>query len=189
LGLNRFPPELFRESEFRTCVLYTFFFALFLCFFPFLRQFLQIMESLEIKTPSPAKTDADDTSSRRTIVLGGPGDSTRPRPCRYRGITRNCAGAGVQSPGPPRTMVRRELASASVFAGEGVLISRDSMICKKCRKKGKKQRKRAKKMMCSRRCHWCPQWRRHGVTSRCPCIERSRDQCPSPASGRRRSTA
>ncbi len=46
----------------------------------------------------------------------------------------------------------RGLASASVFAGEGVLISRDSMICRNCRKKGKKQRKRAKKMYENKGC-------------------------------------
>jgi hypothetical protein len=40
------------------------------------------MESSEIKTPSPAKTDAD-VSPRRTLVLGGPGDST-PAPAQFR---------------------------------------------------------------------------------------------------------
>ncbi len=40
------------------------------------------MDSSENKTPSPAQADAD-ASSRRTLVLGGPGEST-PAPAQFR---------------------------------------------------------------------------------------------------------
>ena len=61
---------------------------------------------------------------------------------------RNCAGAEVLSPGPSKTMVRRELASVStgVIAGEGVLFSLSlSMIAK--RENEKKAEKQSEKKM------------------------------------------
>ena len=81
--------------------------------------------------------------SKRSVNLSTRAAQEYPLAPVARGFIRNCAGAGVLSPGLSKRRVRRELASVSTGVLVGVLFSISSMIAK--RKNRKRQRSRAKK--------------------------------------------